>query len=149
MRPVILLALAAGALALGGCQKPVGSPAAGNAFSPKGRFVGIGIYAPGRMWTQLTRAVAADPAAATLDDDEQVIVVLDSKTGEIRQCGSLSGHCLAMNPWSAKLPAAQQTPVPVARHDRQLTGEADAEFKRQQAETKDTPGGGGTRLKAR
>lgn len=131
MKSLILIGLAA-ALALGGCQKAVDSPAVGAAFSPRGRFVGVGIYTPGQMWTQLVRADApAHPAAATLNDDEQVIVVLDSKTGEVRQCGSLSGHCLAMNPWAIKLAVAQQTPVTVLKHARQLAEEAAAEMQQE------------------
>lgn len=120
MRRAVLLALTASALTLGGCQKQVASPAGGKAFSPKGRFVGIGLYTPGQMWLQLTRAMPADPAVASLDDDEQVIVVLDSKTGEVRQCGNLSGHCIAMNPWSARLTGTRQTPTPVTKHASQL-----------------------------
>ena len=127
MTPLLPLAVVAAALTLGACarQDEALAPAAGDFLSPRGRFVGVGIYTPGRMWPQLTRgAASAHPAAATLDDDEQVIVVLDSKTGELRQCGSLSGHCIAMNPWSAKLPLAQQAPVTVLKHARQL-GEED------------------------
>jgi len=54
-----------------------------------GRYLGAAVYSPGRMWTQIARAGApADAAAATLKDDEQVIVVVDSATGELRQCGN-------------------------------------------------------------
>ena len=140
MRPVILLALAAWPVALGGCNKADGSPVAGNAFSPRGHFVGVGIYTPGPMWTQLTRAAASThPAAANPEDDEQVIVVLDSKTGELRQCGNLSGHCITMNPWSSRLPLAQQSPVTVLKHARQLAEEAEAEAARPARRTSSPP----------
>ena len=76
-----------------------------------GRYVGIGIYSPGAMWQRLAGTPASrDESAATLRDDEQVIVVVDSQTGEIRQCGNLSGHCIRMNPWSGQqVPAARLT----------------------------------------
>jgi hypothetical protein len=77
-----------------------------------GRYVGIGIYAPNAMWQRLAGAAPSeDRAAATLRDDEQVIVVVDSQTGEIRQCGNLSGHCIRMNPWSG-----QPAPARVTQH---------------------------------
>ncbi len=51
---------------------------------------------------------------AGLADDEQVIVVVDSDTGEIRQCGALSGYCVGMRPWdhgvSQTLPASLVPP---------------------------------------
>lgn len=75
-----------------------------------GRYLGIGIYSPGAMWQRLAGAAGAqDGSAATLRDDEQVIVVVDSRTGEIRQCGNLSGHCIRMNPWSGPPAAARLT----------------------------------------
>ncbi|MBW8815494.1 MAG: hypothetical protein JF588_18895 [Caulobacterales bacterium] len=105
-----------GTAALAGCQKAGPSPAGVSWLSGKPRYVGVGIYAAGRMWAQLVQAQAAkDPAAATLDDDEQVIVVIDSATGELRQCGNLSGYCTRMNPWSAT-----PSPAAVVRHAVQL-----------------------------
>jgi hypothetical protein len=81
-----------------------------------GRYVGIGIYSPNAMWQRLAGAVRSeDQAAATLRDDEQVIVVVDSQTGEIRQCGNLSGHCIRMNPWSG-----QPAPARVIEHRAEL-----------------------------
>jgi len=77
-----------------------------------GRYIGIGIYAPGPLWSALASvARPADEAAATLRDDDHVIVTVDSRTGEIRQCGNLSGHCIRMNPWSGAA-----TPVRLNEH---------------------------------
>lgn len=91
--PILLLTVS-----LGACGREPG-------YAPRhgGRYVGIGIYSPGQMWQRLAGpARAADEGAATLRDDEQVIVVVDSQTGELRQCGNLSGHCIRMNPWSGQ-----------------------------------------------
>jgi hypothetical protein len=88
-----------------------------------GRYVGIGIYPPGAMWQRLAGVEQShDAAGATLDDDEQVIVVVDSQTGEVRQCGNLSGHCIRMNPWSAQ-PAA---PAGLVQHRASMEREAAA-----------------------
>lgn len=109
------LVAAAGLLALAGCQKP--APEGGAASQD--RYLGVGVYAPGAMWTQIARSGAPPgAAAATLKDDEQVIVVVDSKTGEVRQCGNLSGFCIGMNPWAGAAPAA---PVAVLKHADRLT----------------------------
>lgn len=120
-RPVAILFLAT--LALAGCQRKEGAPVAGGLaalFGAKARYIGVGLYSPGRMWEQLVRADAPkDAAAAQLKDDEQVVVVLDSLTGEVRQCGNLSGYCTRMNPWTAS-----STPAQLARHAEQLDAEA-------------------------
>ena len=117
--------LAVTGLTLGGCQK---TSEAGPTMvsSSRGRFVAVGTYAPGQVWAHLARpkpAEAADPAVARLDDDEQIIVVMDSATGELRQCGNLSGHCLAFNPWS-KDASNQGAPATLLKHARDLNAEA-------------------------
>ena len=43
----------------------------------------------------------ADKQLARLSDDEEIIVVIDNQTGEVRQCGDHSGVCVAMNPWKS------------------------------------------------
>jgi hypothetical protein len=74
------------------------------------------------MWRQMAGAPAEqEPAAAKLADDEHVIVVLDSHTGEVRQCGDHSGICVAMNPWSSNGPIA--APVKLTRHAADLDAE--------------------------
>jgi predicted small secreted protein len=112
--PVVLAA----AVVLAGCQKAADGIGAGAGH---GRYVGVGHFTPGRMWTQVVRQAAAqNPATAKPADDEQVIIVLDSSTGEVRQCGNLSGACIGMNPWSKPLTAAEGAPVAVAKHADQL-----------------------------
>ena len=102
------------AACLGGCgEEPNGSPAAEH----HGRYHGIGTYAAGRMWSRMVAAERpAHSAAANLADDEQVIVVVDGQTGEVRQCGNLSGHCIGMNPWSEPLGQGRTAPVNLTEH---------------------------------
>jgi hypothetical protein len=66
-----------------------------------------------------------DAAAANLGDDSHVIVVVDSRTGEIRQCGNYSGHCIGMNPWAGPLGQGQAAPVPLTKHAADLAREAE------------------------
>jgi hypothetical protein len=115
-------------MALSGCQKKAEAPAS-NLFgsSARGRYLGVAVYSPGRMWEQVARTGApTDAAVSTLKDDEQVIVVVDSATGELRQCGNLSGFCTTMNPWSK--PAAA-VPTALLKHAQQLDDEAAAQAK--------------------
>ena len=123
-------------LALAGCAKKEAAPAA-EAFGPfsspgqRGRYVAVGLYTPGDLWEQLRPAVSAqsvqpavvDPQAASLNDDEQVVVVMDSKTGELRQCGNLSGHCIGFNPWAKPLGVEQKAPVKLVKTAQQLKAE--------------------------
>lgn len=118
MKPVILLGVLA-TLALAGCQRA--DVASEDARHP-GRFAGVGLYPAGRMWQQLRQETGNTASAATLSDDEQVIVVVDSHSGEIRQCGNLSGYCVAMNPWAAG--AVGHTPGTLTKHANQLDREA-------------------------
>lgn len=116
---VLILGLAA---ALAGCQKAgEAAPEAGKPGA-RGRYVGVGIYRAEAMWGQLASPAPTtkpDPAAATLADDDHVIVVVDTATGEMRQCGNLSGHCITSNPW-AKATSAQPAPAAVLKHLDQL-----------------------------
>jgi hypothetical protein len=48
---------------------------------------------------------------------------VDSQTGEIRQCGNLSGHCIRMNPWEAR----QSPPARVVEHQADLDRAAEEE----------------------
>lgn len=84
---------------LAGCDHESGP---GPGAHHGGRYLGIGTYSAGRLWSRMSGAAApADPARATIADDEQIIVTVDSRTGEVRQCGNLSGHCVASNPWQS------------------------------------------------
>ena len=74
---------------------------AGPGLKGQGRYAGIGTYTVGRLWSEMADSSASpDAAAARLSDDDQVIVVVDSHTGEVRQCGNYSGVCVTLNPWS-------------------------------------------------
>ena len=117
-------AMVTAACLLAGCGKP---DQGAFGATHQGRYAGVGHFAPGPMWSQVVRADAqGDPAAARTDDDEQVIIVIDSTTGELRQCGNLSGYCVGMNPWSKPLASKQTTPLHLAKHSDQLGGEAAA-----------------------
>jgi hypothetical protein len=59
----------------------------------KGRYSGIGIYAAGEMWSQIVRGDAAEKGAnATQDDDDQIIVVIDSRTGVAKHAVDLAAE---------------------------------------------------------
>ena len=104
---------------LAGCSAPADGPAAD--LARHGRYVGVGIYPVGQMWSQVVVANAPkDAATSRLGDDEQIIVVVDSATGELRQCGNLSGYCVGMSPWRGKLPPSQIAPIPLTKHADQL-----------------------------
>ncbi len=76
------------------------------------------------MWKQVAaNAAPNDPAAAKLDDDGEIIVVVDSQTGEVRQCGNMTGYCVGMSPWSTALATAQTAPLHVGKHAAQLNQE--------------------------
>ena len=109
---VLLLLFAA--VALSGCQGWVWQPRAPD--SQRGRYAGVGIFAPGPGWRRQAGGQAQTPAAAGLMDDEAVIVLVDSRTGEVRSCGDLSGYCVGMNPWRTALAKAQQSPVDLTQH---------------------------------
>ena len=125
-RSVVVVSIAS--LCLLGCKMPSSGTDAGAVSH--GRYLGVGIYPAGQMWSQIVNAGAPkDPAAARANDDEQVIVVVDSNTGELRQCGNLTGRCVGMNPWARPLAPAQLAPVPLAKHADQLAQEAAAAAK--------------------
>lgn len=102
------------AISLCGCYD--GKPSLQNA-SHHGRYVGIGIYTPEEQWTKMVGADAqkSTDAARTLDD-QAIIVVEDSETGEIRACGDLTGYCIGTNPWKKMLAASQVMPINLTEH---------------------------------
>lgn len=114
------------ALALSGCAKKGEGFLGGLSWGAShGRYVGAGLYPAGRMWQQIVHPTGSkDPAAAQAQDDEQIIVVVDSKTGEVRQCGNVTGYCIGMSPWAAALPATQSAPVPLGKHADALDQQA-------------------------
>src|SRR5262245_4704843 len=123
VKPAIAaIALTAAALTLSGCDRH--EDAVGPGSSAKGRYAGIGTFEADRLWAQMSGAAESnDPAAAKLADDSEIIVVIDSRTGEVRQCGNNSGYCVTMNPWSQ--PGQRTaTPVKLKKHaaDLELEG---------------------------
>ena len=121
---VYALAVVIAGCALSGCGGPADAPNSG-ARSP-GRYSGIGTYDAGRLWAHIAGVEApSDPAAAKLEDDEHVIVVIDSHTGEVRQCGDYSGVCVAMNPWAGQ-GSRTAAPVKLAKHAADLAAEDQA-----------------------
>jgi hypothetical protein len=78
----------------------------------EGRYQGVGVYGVGPGWARITVPPAQEGSrAARLADDDHVIVVSDSQTGEVRQCGDLSGYCITLNPWKGALDATRAAPV--------------------------------------
>ena len=103
-------------LALGGCHK-VSSWTEDDTKPHHGRYTGIGIYTADPMWSHIAGAdKPKDEAVATTADDQNIIVVVDGETGEIRQCGNVYGHCVGMNPWSHALSGKQTAPLGLDKH---------------------------------
>jgi hypothetical protein len=118
------LVIAVGVAAcLGGCVRKAEDAA--SEASAHGRYSGVGTYVAGRLWRKMVVAdQAKEPSAAKLLDDDQIIVVLDSHTGEVRQCGNLTGYCITTNPWTKSPSASQAAPVKLTVHEDQLNNES-------------------------
>jgi hypothetical protein len=122
------LAVIATALCLAACNKPFGVTSGGS--EARGRYSGVGIYRAERLWRQMAASAAPrDAASARLRDDEEVIVLVDSQTGDIRQCGNLSGYCIGTSSWAKPLAGLQLTPVPLVKHAEDLDAEDAAKSK--------------------
>jgi hypothetical protein len=105
---------AVGAAGLCGCHV---APFADQGKSAHGRYVGVGIYGPSRQWARMAAiAVPKDEASAGPIDDQAIIVVSDTDTGEVRACGDLTGYCIGFNPWKQPLANGQQSPVALTAH---------------------------------
>ena len=103
-----------------GCH---GSPDRESTFT-RGRFVGIGTYSAGQLWSKMVASSSMNPEAATTADDEHIIVVVDSQTGEVRECGDYSGVCAGFNPWTRAIAVQQTAPVKLTKHATDLAAEA-------------------------
>jgi hypothetical protein len=107
-------------IALAGCTKMDESAGETQRSAAKGRYAGVGVFDAGRLWGKMIVPPGkGDDSTARLADDEHVIVVVDSQTGEVRQCGDHSGYCVSIAPWSA----ANSTPTLPAKlsiHNDQL-----------------------------
>lgn len=103
-------------LAAAGCNR-----AEPSSSQEGGRYAGIGTYPSDAVWRHMQGAPQGNAAQAALSDDSQIIVVVDRRTGEVRQCGNHSGFCVAMNPWQGLAP---RLPAKVGAHADQLDAEA-------------------------
>jgi hypothetical protein len=121
---LLLVCIAGSAVAsLCACEKPAASV---DVASQHGRYVGVGIYSPGQPWTKIVAtATPKETPAARPIDDQAIIVVLDSKTGEVRGCGDMTGYCVGMNPWAKPLGPTQIPPINLTAHARSPKPEAD------------------------
>ena len=121
------------ALLVSGCNSADMADNGSGTKSSHGRYVGIGVVPTSSLWTQLdlTKPDKVDPAAATLGDDEHVIIVVDTRTGEVRQCGDMSGICTSMDPWAQKHDVSRKQPVKLLKHASDLVREAEARHKAQ------------------
>ena len=114
MRGAVIASAMLALLGLNGCKAEI--PSGAGAAQPHGRYAGVGIYGPGKGWASLSVSAPSDARSARVTDDEAVIVVIDSQTGEVRACGDLSGYCVGMNPWKASLAGSQVAPVALSEH---------------------------------
>jgi hypothetical protein len=128
------------AACLSGCGQHPAYNSTETAEHHGGRYLGIGVYPASDLWQHLTAPDrGADPHAATLADDTQLIVVVDSNSGEIRQCGNMSGHCIGMNPWAAALGQGRAAPVTLDAHQADLDNEARENSAATNAAVEDVP----------
>lgn len=96
---------------LAGCQR---ASTESSSDHHGGRYEGVGIATPGDQWSKLADAPKPiSDKAATLSDDDYVVFVTDTKTGEVRECGDRSGFCIQLRPWDKQAPLA---PLPVTEH---------------------------------
>lgn len=101
----------------------------------QGRYAGIGTYPVNELWSRMEVASAPkDKVAATIEDDSQIIVTVDSVTGEVRQCGDLSGYCTTMSPWAGSPAGRGNAPVRMKAHS------ADVARERQEVASAPAPG---------
>lgn len=117
MKSWIVVGVVIAAVSLSACKRKDGTWASLSGEPHQGRYLGVGVYRPEAAWTRMVAAQQTDttPAAKTADD-QAVIVVVDSGTGEVRACGDLSGYCIGMNPWNKALAKTQIAPIAITRH---------------------------------
>ena len=108
-----IIFLALGALA---ACKPYGW-ASPLSTAQHGRYLGVGLYSPGKQWTHLVanQKPGSDAVARSIDD-QVIFVVADSQTGELRACGDLTGYCIGMSPWKKALTTSQIAPINLTQH---------------------------------
>jgi hypothetical protein len=103
------------ALSSAGCKQANWAPVSNTASH--GRYLGVGIYGPGKSCTRIVanQTPNSDVVARPIDD-QVIIVVADSLTGELRACGDLTGYCIGMNPWNKQLLSTQIAPIDLTGH---------------------------------
>lgn len=116
-----------------GCRK-VETSAYTSSNRSEGRYHGVGIAVPGDQLRKI--ADAPEPTfdkAATLRDDDYVIFVTDTKTGEVRECGNRSGFCVKIQPWTKSAPEA---PLALTEHSKESDADDTVSNEAMAAETK-------------
>jgi hypothetical protein len=109
MKRIAVAGLLAACALLGGCN--ASQPVAGSQEAPRGRYTGVGLYAADSGWARIEAGEASTDKGAKPSEDTIVIVVVDTNSGEVRQCGNLSGRCVAMNPWTKNPGKAGTAPL--------------------------------------
>ncbi|WP_294120857.1 hypothetical protein [Sphingomonas sp.] len=110
----------------------------GTSAKGQGRYAGIGTFGVDSLWEQMAGvAEPKDPAAARPADDTQIIVVIDSHSGEVRQCGNNSGYCVTMKPWGSP-GAPNAAPVLLKKHASDLAAEAERNAEAAEPAAKDS-----------
>lgn len=109
MRSDRMVVISAGLL-ISGC----GPHLANAPHRGEGRYQGIAIGPAGDAWRKLADAPKPLSAKiANLADDDYLIVVTDTTSGEVRECGDRSGFCVQLRPWDKPAPLA---PLAVTEH---------------------------------
>jgi hypothetical protein len=143
MRGYVVAAMVVLVLGSSACRRKADADADSSAArepDPAGRagptgYVGVGIYTPSLAWQRLVEASAQPNAAlARKVDDQVVIVVQNSRNGDIRACGDMTGYCVGMNPWAR--PPSQLTPVSLTDHQPTEEEQAAAQKQTDEAEAK-------------
>jgi hypothetical protein len=114
MRLISLLTAVAAPVCLMACNRAADSalPPHHDFAGVPGRYTSVGTYTPSNAWRRLALgAKTSSPNAATPDDDQAIIVVQDSRTGEIRACGDLTARCIGFNPWRKTVQDVDQKPL--------------------------------------
>jgi hypothetical protein len=105
------------------------TPRHGSAVTSYGPYQDVGLYSPSPQWTRLAaNQQEKDPDAAKPIDDQIIVVVEDSRSGEVRACGDLTSYCIGMNPWKTDLASSQVAPIRLTEHVKPLKHDPDADF---------------------
>jgi len=139
MRGRVALGLAVVALGASACRRISDADAAMDPTGQAGRigYIAVGIYTPSVVWQRLVEGGAqtqVKETSARKVDDQAIIVVQNSRTGDIRACGDMTGYCVGMNPWAK--PPGQLTPVSLTDHQPTEAEQAAAQKQANEADAK-------------